>query len=62
MKLAGMFFIGIILILAGMEGNLGSILGSIIDPANMVDMSGGSQTTSPSPTPLNQLLGGLPGG
>jgi NCAIR mutase (PurE)-related protein len=36
MKLAGLFVIGLLLILAGMEGNLGSILGSIIDPANMV--------------------------
>ena len=28
-------FIGLLLILISIEGNLGSVLGSIIDPANM---------------------------
>lgn len=29
------FAIGLLLILIGIEGNLGSVLGAIIDPANM---------------------------
>ncbi len=38
MKVGGILFftaIGLLLILIGMQGNLGSVLGSIIDPANM---------------------------
>lgn len=29
------FALGLLLILIGIEGNLGSVLGAIIDPANM---------------------------
>jgi len=38
MKAGGIFFfvaIGLLLILIGLQGNLGSVLGAIIDPANM---------------------------
>jgi hypothetical protein len=38
MKAGGILFfvsIGLLLILIGLQGNLGSVLGAIIDPANM---------------------------
>lgn len=44
MKAGGILFfvgIGLLFILIGLQGNLGSVLGAIIDPANMRDTSGG---------------------
>ncbi len=59
MKLAGLFLTGILLMIAGMRGNLGSMLGSVLDPANMVDLGGGSSnTSSPTTTDVSQILGG----
>jgi len=43
MKAAGIFFfvgLGVLLILIGIEGNLGSVLGSIIDPSSMQAKAG----------------------
>jgi len=37
MRLAFMFFLGIVLMMTGFEANLGSILGSLIAPADMVE-------------------------
>ena len=36
-KLAWMSFIGFLMIMIGVTGKLGSLLGAVIDPANMVD-------------------------
>ena len=58
MKLVGLFIAGVLLILAGGSGNLGSMLGSILDPANMVDLSGGSPTTTTTSTTVSNPLGG----
>lgn len=43
-----MFFVAIILIDAALLGNIGSILGAIIDPANMVDKASGSSSADSS--------------
>jgi hypothetical protein len=43
MKAGGILFfvaMGLLFILIGIEGNLGSVLGAIIDPANMRDTGG----------------------
>lgn len=58
-KLAWMSFIGFLMIMIGVTGKLGSLLGAVIDPANMVDIqpgetgatTGGSQSgEGPGPT------------
>ena len=59
MKLVGLFIVGLLLMLAGGSGNLGSMLGSILDPANMVDLSGGSSPTTTTQATMSQnILGG----
>lgn len=59
MKLVGLFIAGVLLILAGGSGNLGSMLGSILDPANMVDLSGGGTTpTTTTASSTVPILGG----
>ncbi len=46
LKLLVIFFLGLILIAAGIEQNLGSVIGALIDPGNMIDLgSGGSPVT-----------------
>jgi hypothetical protein len=53
-KLAAMFAVGFLLIMAGLNGRLGSILGAIIDPSSMqegpVGTSGGSSIVASSST------------
>lgn len=39
-RLALLFMVGWIMITVGIHANLGSTLGALIDPANMVDDSG----------------------
>jgi len=46
LKLLVMFFLGLILIAAGIEQNLGSIIGALIDPGNMIDNSNQGSVTS----------------
>jgi len=51
MKPAGILFfvlVGVLLILIGFEGNIGSVLGSIIDPGSMV---AGVTSTTPATEP-----------
>jgi hypothetical protein len=61
MRLVLMFVLGLLLIEAGLLGNPGSMLGSIIDPANMQDTSSASTSTSSAPAaPAPPALGGLP--
>lgn len=43
-----MFIVALLLIDAAILGNIGSILGAIIDPANMNDISSGSSSSSSS--------------
>lgn len=59
MKAGGILFfvgLGFLLILIGLEGNLGSVLGAIIDPSNMRD-SGGTTNTTPG-TDFGPTTGG----
>ena len=44
MRLVVMFIVALLLIDAALLGNIGSILGAIIDPANMVDTSANSSS------------------
>ena len=48
MRLAIMFVVALFLIDAALMGNIGSIVGAIIDPANMVDKSTGSNSSATS--------------
>lgn len=49
MRLAIMFVVALLLIDAALLGNIGSIIGAIIDPANMVDLSSSSSTATNTP-------------
>jgi hypothetical protein len=46
MRLAVMFIVALLLIDAALLGNIGSIIGAIIDPANMVDTSSNSSNST----------------
>lgn len=46
MRLVAMFFVALFLIDAALLGNIGSIIGAIVDPANMVDASSSGSATS----------------
>lgn len=48
-KLVFMGFIALLFLIVGLTGKLGSILGAIIDPANMNDQSGSTPSTKPPP-------------
>lgn len=48
-RLGLLFIAALVLIDAALLGNIGAILGSVIDPANMVETGAGS-TTSPGST------------
>jgi hypothetical protein len=52
-KLTWMLFIGFLFLIVALTGKLGSLLGAVIDPANMIDRSGGGT----NPTPTNQPVG-----
>ena len=45
MRLVVMFIVALLLIDAALLGNIGSIIGAIIDPANMVDTSTSSTSS-----------------
>jgi hypothetical protein len=46
MRLAVMFIVALLLIDAALLGNIGSIIGAIIDPANMVDTSSNNSNST----------------
>lgn len=48
MRLAVMFVVALLLIDAALLGNIGSIIGAIVDPANMVDNSSNSASSTGS--------------
>lgn len=56
-KLAWFSFLGLLFLVIGLTGKLGSILGAVIDPANMVDRSGGGSNAGA--TPNNQPVGSV---
>ena len=45
-RLALLFFAALFLIDAGILGNIGAILGSIIDPANMIELNSTTSNSS----------------
>lgn len=46
MRLAVMFVVALLFIDAALLGNIGSILGAVIDPANMVDNSSSNSNST----------------
>lgn len=54
-KLAWMGFIAFLFLMIGLTGKLGSLLGAVIDPANMADRSGGGSASGA--VPMNQAVG-----
>lgn len=48
-----MAFVALLLIDAAILGNIGAILGAIIDPANMIDTSTGASATTSAPAPVS---------
>lgn len=58
-RLALLFFVALFLIDAALVGNIGAILGSIIDPANMVETNVSTSTGSSTiQTPQGNGAGG----
>lgn len=60
-KLAWMSFIGFLMIMVGVTGKLGSLLGAVIDPANMIDLQpgevgGGQSGEGPGKAPTSGTL------
>ena len=50
MRLVIMFLVALFLIDAALLGNIGALLGSIIDPANMIEKGTGTGTATASKT------------
>lgn len=61
-RLALLFGVALFLIDAAALGNIGAILGSIIDPANMIETGSGSSSSGSSSTPSAPAPRGASGG
>lgn len=65
MRLWILTFVGIALIIAGIQGNPGSMIGAIIDPGDMVEGATNANTTTNSAKQapiLGSILGGVAAG